>query len=234
MDERGVVTRLDAHLGELDARLERGECELDVVADESPRRARVRLHQVAAQSASEGRAHHALPRLGLEDDLDRLAHLVGAAEIAEIAVILRHDGKHPATAEEAARAHACSTPISTSTPAVTVGGVSPAAWTSNSMFATAIGDQLALSSSFRPDFEPTGKFASMLASTLASNAASTLIPPSTSIVAVIPAAASISGGMQSFSFSIQNSWKANITTGRKSSSRNFATIVMSGMGRLQI
>src|ERR1022692_5285395 len=81
--QRWIATWRDVDARDGDPRLPGGQRLLDVVADERAHRHRVRLAEIAAQSAAERRPHDPLARLGVEDDPDRLAHLLRTVDVEQ-------------------------------------------------------------------------------------------------------------------------------------------------------
>ena len=74
----------DVDAGHRDARLPGGQRRAPRRAGSARGSATVfGLHQVPAQPAAERRPHHPLARLGVEDDPDRLAHLLGPVGVAQ-------------------------------------------------------------------------------------------------------------------------------------------------------
>src|SRR5580765_3858493 len=238
--ERRVVAGRRLHVRDGDARFEVGERELDFALDEGPRRARVRCHQIPAESATERRTHDALAGAGIQNDPDRLRHPVGPRRVRDPSVRHQRNRESPALPEKRQRAHTCVTSASKSRLAVgegapdAAGVVLPAALTSKSMFARAMGEYLL----FRFPVASAPKLASSLALRsvvlMDASSASRSVVASNSSSALMPAATCRSGGMQNLSASIHHSWKRNMMIGRKSSNTNIATIVMSGIGKKQI
>src|SRR5581483_1558674 len=221
-----------------DARLPVRQGGLHLALDLRAGRDGVRLHQELAEAAAEVRAHDPLAGLRVEDDPNRLPHLVGAEGVVELAVRAGIDRERPAAPEVGEDAH---TGVSSSsystieidadvfaaafgrTDAVTVGASALGVYASSALPAAVAEPSVAVSatSTAAPAAEPAASMSSALWSEKSS-------------AAISPALSETLGGMQNFSRSSAQSWKMKTTIGRKMLSTNVATIVINGIDSEQI